>query len=418
MKIRIHRGTHQIGGCVTEYEHDGWHLFVDYGEELPGGLKTGDLQIEGLTYGDVSKSALLVTHYHGDHIGRITSLPKDLPIYMGKVGREIQKVVSNHMKTVNESHREMLERLPSIQTFKEGEGFEFGPFNILAVTVDHSAFDAYAFKIVADDVSVYHTGDFRLHGFRSGKTDKLMQKYVGKVDYVVCEGTNVARPEAKSKTASALQKDFVSLFKENKGCVIYLSSTNIDRLFSLYHAAIKAGRPFYVDGYQQKMMDVVAKGDSIWSRSPWFRYRKPEPQALIYDNIDKNRPFLLSEKFKKDLVQRGYVLIARSNERFDNLLEQIPGEKKKVLSMWNGYVKEGSDAYNENLAKALDDDYDYLHTSGHIDVSDLRHFFQLLQPKAIIPIHTDKPEEFAKQFSDEWPVVLLNDGESISVPIS
>ena len=89
MKIRIHRGTHQIGGCVTEYEHDGWHLFVDYGEELPGGLKTGDLQIEGLTYGDVSKSALLVTHYHGDHIGRITSLPKDLPIYMGKVGRAI-----------------------------------------------------------------------------------------------------------------------------------------------------------------------------------------------------------------------------------------------------------------------------------------------------------------------------------------
>ena len=138
----------------------------------------------------------------------------------------------------------------------------------------------------------------------------------------------------------------------------------------------------------------------------------------MYDNTDKNHPFLVNDKFKKDLVQRGYVLIARSNERFDNLLEQIPGEKKKVLSMWNGYVKEGSDAYNENLAKALDGDYDYLHTSGHIDVSDLRHFFQLLQPKAIIPIHTDKPEEFAKQFSDEWPVVLLNDGESISVPIS
>ena len=30
MKIKIHRGTHQIGGCVTEYEHDGWHLFVDF----------------------------------------------------------------------------------------------------------------------------------------------------------------------------------------------------------------------------------------------------------------------------------------------------------------------------------------------------------------------------------------------------
>ena len=52
MNIKIHRGTHQIGGCVTEYEYDGWRLFVDYGEELPGGPKSGDLQIEGLTHGD------------------------------------------------------------------------------------------------------------------------------------------------------------------------------------------------------------------------------------------------------------------------------------------------------------------------------------------------------------------------------
>lgn len=84
MNIKVYRGTHQIGGCVTEYEYHGWHLFVDYGEELPGGPQTGDLQVEGLTYGDISKSALLITHYHGDHIGCIPKLPKDLPIFMGE----------------------------------------------------------------------------------------------------------------------------------------------------------------------------------------------------------------------------------------------------------------------------------------------------------------------------------------------
>lgn len=26
MRITIHRGTDQIGGCVTEYEYDGWRL--------------------------------------------------------------------------------------------------------------------------------------------------------------------------------------------------------------------------------------------------------------------------------------------------------------------------------------------------------------------------------------------------------
>ena len=40
MNITIHRGTDQIGGCVTEYEHEGWKLFVDYGEQLPGSQTT------------------------------------------------------------------------------------------------------------------------------------------------------------------------------------------------------------------------------------------------------------------------------------------------------------------------------------------------------------------------------------------
>ena len=412
MNIKIHRGTHQIGGCVTEYEYNGWRLFVDYGEELPGGPKTGDLKVEGLTHGDLSKSALLITHYHGDHIGNIVKLPKELPIYMGKLGREIQKVLSNHMKSKNKSHKMMVERLDYINTFKERNEFNFGPFSIMPLTIDHSAFDAYAFKIVANGVSVYHTGDFRMHGFRSGKTSKMLKKYVGEVDYVVCEGTNISRPEAASKKEYMLQKDFETLFKENKGCIVYLSSTNIDRLFSLYHAALKAHRAFYVDGYQKKIMDIVVNSDSIWVKSELFQYGRYEPKPLIYNNNDKDS-FYISDSFIDALEKHGYVLIARANSRFDKLIEKIPGEKKKVLSMWNGYVKKGSEAYDEHLAKSLEDGYEYMHTSGHIDMADLREFFHLLHPKGIIPIHTDDPKGFAQLFSKEWNVAILNDGETM-----
>ena len=412
MNIKIHRGTHQIGGCVTEYEYNGWRLFVDYGEELPGGPKTGDLKVEGLTHGDLSKSALLITHYHGDHIGNIVKLPKKLPIYMGKLGREIQKVLSNHMKSKNKSHKMMVERLDYINTFKERNEFNFGPFSIMPLTIDHSAFDAYAFKIVANGVSVYHTGDFRMHGFRSGKTSKMLKKYVGEVDYVVCEGTNISRPEAASKKEYMLQKDFETLFKENKGCIVYLSSTNIDRLFSLYHAALKAHRAFYVDGYQKKIMDIVVNSDSIWVKSELFQYGRYEPKPLIYNNNDKDS-FYISDSFIDALKKHGYVLIARANSRFDKLIEKIPGEKKKVLSMWNGYVKKGSEAYDEHLAKSLKDGYEYMHTSGHVDMADLHELFRLLHPKGIIPIHTDDPKGFAQLFNKEWNVVILNDGETM-----
>lgn len=263
MNIKVYRGTHQIGGCVTEYEYQGRHLFVDYGEELPGGPQTGDLQVEGLTYGDISKSALLITHYHGDHIGCIPKLPKDLPIFMGRISRDIQMELSNRFQMVDGFHRNMSERLKTVHTFEPGRPFSWGSFHIMPVTVDHSAFDAYAFKVEAGGVSAFHTGDFRTHGFRSGRLSDVIEKFVGKVDYVVCEATNISRPLAASQSEHDLQKEYLELFKENKGNVVYASSTNIDRLFGLYHAAKNAGRVFIIDEYQKKIMDIVTQRDSL-----------------------------------------------------------------------------------------------------------------------------------------------------------
>ena len=160
MRITIHRGTEQIGGCVTEYEHKGWRLFVDYGEQLPGTVKSDKLLgIEGLTKGELSKSALLITHYHSDHIGRIEDLSPELPIYIGKIARDIQEYVSEHKRFVDPEGLTVVERLKCANTFVPGEAFKFGPFTVIPVTIDHSAFDAYAFRIETDGVSTFHTGD-------------------------------------------------------------------------------------------------------------------------------------------------------------------------------------------------------------------------------------------------------------------
>ena len=411
MNIKVYRGTHQIGGCVTEYEYHGRHLFVDYGEELPGGPQTGDLQVEGLTYGDISKSALLITHYHGDHIGCIPKLPKDLPIFMGRISRDIQMELSNRLQMVDVFHRNMSERLKTVHTFEPGRPFSWGSFHIMPVTVDHSAFDAYAFKVEAGGVSAFHTGDFRTHGFRSGRLSDVIEKFVGKVDYVVCEATNISRPLAASQSEHDLQKEYQELFKENKGNVVYSSSTNIDRLFGLYHAAKNAGRVFIIDEYQKKIMDIVTQRDSLWSKSRLYQFSEHYKPFVL--SVLKGE-FWMNDRFKDLLEKKGYVLMARSNPTFDSLITRIPGEKQVYLSMWDGYVDKSKAAYNEQLAKSLGKGYLRMHTSGHCDMNSLREVFRLLHPKAIVPIHTEKPEDFAQLFGDEWSVVVLNDGESIS----
>lgn len=408
MKITIHRGTDQIGGCVTEYEHEGWKLFVDYGEQLPGVPKSNLLDIDGLTKGDITKSALLITHYHGDHIGCISQLPKELPMYMGELGREIQLDYSKRMSKVDNKQAIVIERLNAARVFQPGQPFSVGPFTIMPVTVDHSAFDAYAFKIEAAGVSVFHTGDFRTHGFRSAKLEKMLQLYIGKVDYVVCEGTNAPRPDASSRTEAEVQKDFEKELTQKIGHIVYLSSTNIDRLFSFYHAALRAGMPFLVDDYQKEIMDTVEKSDSLWSKAKLYQYGEYEPKEVLKDGH-----YYFNDKFLQTIKDKGYVLIARAGSAFDKLIQALPGEKKKYLSMWNGYLDPGKEAYNETLAKSIGSDYVYLHTSGHCDMKSMREILQLLQPKAIIPIHTDRPDAFVEQFCDEWPVIRLIDGQSI-----
>lgn len=414
MKITIHRGTNQIGGCVTEYESNGWRLFVDYGELLPGAAVADHLQdIKGLTCGDISKSALLITHYHGDHMGKIAVLPSDLPVYMGKIACEIASGLSEHLSPVNENHAKIAERLAKVNTFNPGEQFSFGDFKIMPVVIDHSAFDAYAFRIESNDgLKVFHTGDFRTHGFRSGKLPVVIEKFIGKVDYVVCEATNASRPDAAQLSEYELQARFQKAFQENKYNIVYLSSTNIDRLFGLYHAALRAGRPFYVDAYQKRIMDIVVGRDPIWGKSRLYKYQKGrEPMALQREGND----FRINDRFKQFLEAHGYVLVARANERFNRLIEKIPAsDKKHYLSMWKGYLDQSCPAYNPMMAESLGQEYEYMHTSGHCDMDSLEALMTMLRPQAIIPIHTDNPLGFAKLFCEKWPVVLLNDGETFS----
>lgn len=409
MNITIHRGTDQIGGSVTEYEYDGWRLFVDYGEQLPGAHRI-NLRVEGLTHGDLSKSVLLITHYHGDHVGCIADLPEDLPIYIGKSAKEILEKYSCYIGKVDKRQKALNLRLKSIKTFTPGHLLKLGDFHIMPITMDHSAFDAYGFCIEVGGLKAFHTGDFRAHGFRSSKFTQVIKKYVGTVDYLICEATNILRHIKNIKSERDLQKEFTQSFSATKFNVVYLSSTNIDRLFSIYHAAIKAHRPFYVDEYQKKIMDSVAGKAAIWGKSGLYRYHERfKPITLRQVN---NR-VIVNDNFIRYLTEYGYVIAARSNPKFDSFLSRIPCEGRKTyLSMWRGYLDISNPAYNPVLAHSIPSNYEYLHTSGHCDMESLEKLIEILQPKSIIPIHTESPQKFAELFGDKWPITVLKDGET------
>ena len=204
----------QIGGCFTVITTSKAKIMIDYGQALPG-AKT---EQEDFDWEHDTVDAVFVTHYHGDHVGRILDIPSNIPIYMGKTTRQIMLNIHETLMSVPELQEEQnrwVELLNSNRIKEIQENKVISDIEGLAVTpysVDHSAYDAYMYLIEADGKVILHTGDFRGHGYRGAKMIEVIQNHVHKngrkVDYLITEGTMMGdRKNEKVKKESELYQE-------------------------------------------------------------------------------------------------------------------------------------------------------------------------------------------------------------------
>ena len=75
MNIIIHRGTHQIGGSAIEISTASTRIILDFGNELSLDEKYTpiNLDIDGVTKGILDCDGIVISHYHMDHLGQLTS---------------------------------------------------------------------------------------------------------------------------------------------------------------------------------------------------------------------------------------------------------------------------------------------------------------------------------------------------------
>lgn len=424
MKLTIHRGTKQIGGSVTEIESGGYRVFIDFGEQLPGTSSRELEPIYGLTFGDVSKSALIFSHYHQDHIGMISNTEPDLPIYIGKTAIEIYRLLQKRLSyipdiKVAEKHKENLKRIESVNTFVPRDGIKIGSISVTPLFTDHSAFDASMFVIEAENVRVLYTGDFRSHGFRS-KGIKALPKFVQNIDYIISEGTNINRPEVTNQTEQQLQQDFKRCFRESKYNFAFVSSTNIDRIFSIYHAAKDAGLCFVCDDYQAEIMETVSLNHKQYSSFYDIDYNQENNASGRFFNLSQKtiKSWFSNENLKTYLENHGFCILIRQNNIYTPILDEyvVKGNGKIYYSMWSGYLNKDKSAFNKSLYDFLEPyEIEYMHTSGHADVKALKEVFDLVNPNVgIIPIHTEYPGKFKEVFSN-YKIFELNDGREFNL---
>ena len=405
MKILIHRGANQIGGCITEIQSAaGTRILIDLGHNLPEESETQDkfddpsnlyALLEGI-------SGIVYTHNHGDHLGFFDRVPSDVPQYIGEMSEEVtcnildeslNKAIRAKRKSLIEDIVNKILKLKSFRTYRSGRPFCVGDISITPYFVSHSAADSHMLLIECDGKRVLHTGDLREHGFLGKGLEKTLRKYIGQVDVLITEGTMLSRDDGQTKTESEIQSTMSDLMDKYKNVFVLCSSTNFDRLAGLHKANARfKGRPFVCDVYQNEQFKTLTK------------YSGQHSDLYVID--DAAVMSLRKVNLHKRMVEKGFTMVVRDNPTFRKWIGLLlplldPSQTVLVYSQYKGYIEQQERL--QEFIKMFGCRMEYVHTSGHATRKTLAKVCNLTNPTtAIIPIHKDAAADFLSlEISDD-----------------
>ena len=394
MKIKIHRGTKQIGGNIVEVATETTRIILDCGRNLPplDEPKVEDpTQINGLTHGESTYDAVFITHYHADHSGLVERVNVDIPIYMSLETKMVLNIISDFINSP----------LPrTTQDLEHNKEVVIGDIKILPLNVNHSAKGAMMFLLENDGQRMLYTGDFN-------HIDAAYYSLIGNIDVLLCEGTNIGAKNGITEKELAI--DAASIMRKTNGQVFVLcSTTNIDRIEAIEKACRESGRRMAIDPFMKAITDSIANLviDNPVGFVPHFIKKEETPRSHKYLASDY-QSFSGVEAVSK--MTNITFMVRQSMGRFLKRLAKLTPLSGATLiySMWKGYKNTVSTKKFLDTCRTLGINIECLHASGHAYREQLEYAITRISPTVLIPIHTESAEIFLEMHSN---VVILDDG--------
>ena len=413
MKIRIHRGTKEIGGTCIEIEAQGKRIALDVGLPLdaPDDVEAHRSllpHVPGFREPDESLLGVLISHPHMDHYGLARYIRSEVPVHIGESAHNIMKAASPYVPNgaAFADPNFIADRMP----------IEIGPFRVTPYLVDHSAFDAYHLMVEADGKRVFYSGDFRAHGRKAQLFEAMVARPPKDIDVLLMEGTTIGRTGTDEgfATEGELEREFVQAFKETKGLhFVWTSSQNIDRLVTIFRAAKRTGRVLLIDLYTAVVLEATGR-DSI-PQSNWDEVRVyiPHRQRVfikengLFDDLGRHKTNRVFPEDLPDLASRA-VMLFRPMAMTDRGVNVVLDGAGFTYSMWEGYLKERGSLRVLSWLERHNTPRRTIHTSGHAAVADLKRFADALVPRTLVPIHSFETGRFGEFFGN---VVQKEDGQ-------
>ena len=407
MRVRIHRGTKEVGGNCIELYSGGKTLLLDMGMPLtapdPANVKLP--QIDGLQGDDHNFLGIVVSHPHFDHYGLIQKAPSSTRIFIGSDAEKILRAAipfgSFGVAFQNVTH------------YKHRVRFEVGPFQITPFLNDHSAFDAYSFLVEADGKSLFYSADLRGHGRKARLFDQFLKKAPKPVDVLLMEGTTIGREDGKEviKSETDLEREIFESLKVTPGLALaYFSAQNIDRFVTFFRASKRAGRTFVADLYLAHILDALGRKSLPSPRGNDLRVFLPSTmkrRIIREKSFDLVAPYYPRRIYPEEVARSaGELTVIFRPSMAADFKSALQGAKL-FYSLWPGYLERGEfDLRAWCLTHGVA--FEIHHTSGHAGVSDLKRLVKTLEAKRLVPIHSFAPERFHNFFPNVQPA---NDGE-------
>ena len=415
MTLTIHRGTHEIGGSCVELRTAEAKFLIDFGLPLDYDKRTPEEQEQ--IRSDAAEwckgvDALFLSHAHTDHYGLFDLLPEGTPVYatedtfaMLALDGILGKDPTAHLKRCP-----MRGYIP----------YEAVGVSVTAYPIDHSAYGACALLFETEGKRVLYSGDVRLHGVKG----VLYKQLPREVDYLLLEGTNIAREE-DNPTEWEVEDQFIKAFDDAPYALhlVWSSSKNIDRICALFRACLRRGKTLLIDPYTANVLAAVAKINpkipSATTTEQIKVYFPPRLTSRLMERDQRQYIYALNPCEKKVT----YTTISASPERYvvlvrPSVLEFLQKIKAKqirfVRSIWDGYWEEAKiERFRQWVEKHCETIPD-IHSSGHADIASLQRIVGHVKPKHLVPIHTDAPAQF-KELLPEQSILLPNNNEVVAL---
>lgn len=408
-------GANRVGTNMSVYHYKGKFLIVDCGcgfadDSLPG----IDILVPDISFLMQHKESIIgivITHAHEDHIGALRYLWHEL---------ECDIYATPFVSVLlTERFLENRYKLPAdiIPIDLDKPRFNLGPFDIELVHMCHSIPEMHSILLRTPAGNIFHTGDWKYDAAPlvgpTNDNDRFQKLGEEGILAIIGDSTNVFN-QGSSGSEGELRKSLIDLVKASKQLVVVtLFSSNIARMESIIEAAIQSKRKIVLSG--QNLRRIVKAGLD----SGYFKNMN-EVDFIEEKNIskyDRNKLLVIATGCQGEQFA-SVTKMSTCEHRFIKLnpgdtvifsSKIIPGNDARIYRLFDRLVSLGVELIMEAT--------DFTHVSGHPGQKELKQLYDLLQPKALIPIHGEQIHlYYHRRLAKSWGInktLLLSDGDVI-----